>query len=174
MSCHGAKGEGNESLGAPALSGLESWYIERQLHNYQAGIRGTDTTDLRGQQMWAATNTLPDSLSIQAVSLYIEKLEDTITRSTLSGDLVKGKANYNRVCGACHGTKAKGIKSLNAPGLQTIDDWYLVSQYRKFQNGQRGSHPDDTYGAQMKMMSNTLVSKNDILDVVAYIHSLRE
>ena len=39
-SCHGVKGEGNEAFGAPALAGLPSAYVARQLRQYRAGARG--------------------------------------------------------------------------------------------------------------------------------------
>ena len=34
--CHGAQGEGNQALNAPKLAGQPSWYLARQLHNFQA------------------------------------------------------------------------------------------------------------------------------------------
>ena len=50
-SCHGANGEGNQKLGAPRLAGQNKWYIERQLRNWQKGIRGTHPEDLYGMHM---------------------------------------------------------------------------------------------------------------------------
>lgn len=35
--CHGQQGEGLLPLQAPALAGLPTWYLERQLHNYKKG-----------------------------------------------------------------------------------------------------------------------------------------
>ena len=34
-SCHGANGEGNQALNAPAIAGQQEWYLTRQLKNYQ-------------------------------------------------------------------------------------------------------------------------------------------
>ncbi|MDY6983736.1 MAG: c-type cytochrome, partial [Pseudomonadota bacterium] len=34
VSCHGANGEGNEALGAPALAGRSDWYLVRQLERF--------------------------------------------------------------------------------------------------------------------------------------------
>ena len=50
-SCHGANGEGNQALNAPAIAGQQDWYLTRQLKNYQEGIRGTHAKDVYGMQM---------------------------------------------------------------------------------------------------------------------------
>ena len=49
-SCHGAKGEGNQSIGAPALANRTDWYLVTQLQNYKAGLRGNDPRDTNGAQ----------------------------------------------------------------------------------------------------------------------------
>ena len=51
MACHGADGMGNKVLNAPKIAGQESWYLERQLKNFKAGIRGADPKDKYGMQM---------------------------------------------------------------------------------------------------------------------------
>ena len=43
--CHGAQGQGNPALNAPALAGQDADYTARQLRNYKAGIRGADPED---------------------------------------------------------------------------------------------------------------------------------
>ena len=42
---------GTANSGAPALAGLQPWYVQRQLHNFAAGVRGTSERDKAGQQM---------------------------------------------------------------------------------------------------------------------------
>jgi cytochrome c553 len=37
--CHGAKAEGMQAMGAPALAGQSDWYLLTQLHNIKAGVR---------------------------------------------------------------------------------------------------------------------------------------
>ena len=73
-SCHGAKGEGNQALGAPALASRTDWYLVVQLKNYQAGLRGNDPRDINGAQMRAIAATLPDQQSIDDVVAYINTL----------------------------------------------------------------------------------------------------
>ena len=51
--CHGNVGQGRQRLDAPPIAGLQAWYVERQLHNFDNGIRGKDPQDVYGIQMVA-------------------------------------------------------------------------------------------------------------------------
>jgi cytochrome c553 len=73
-SCHGAKGDGNQSLNAPALASRTDWYLVTQLQNYKAGLRGNDPRDTNGAQMRAIVATLPDPQAIEDVVAYINTL----------------------------------------------------------------------------------------------------
>ena len=72
--CHGVNAEGNEALGAPALTGLNDWYLVRQLKNYLSGARGSDPADQYGQQMRASTQLLGNDEAIHDVVKYITSL----------------------------------------------------------------------------------------------------
>ena len=74
-SCHGANGEGNDALNAPALTGQQDWYIVRQLYNFKNGIRGTNENDVYGQQMSPMAMTLVDDAAINNVAAYISTLK---------------------------------------------------------------------------------------------------
>ena len=74
-SCHGANGEGNQALNAPAIAGQQDWYLTRQLKNYQDGIRGTHAKDMYGAQMVGMAATLPDENAVKNVSDYIANLK---------------------------------------------------------------------------------------------------
>ncbi|MFT3905435.1 MAG: c-type cytochrome [Steroidobacteraceae bacterium] len=74
-SCHGAAGEGNELLHAPALAARTDWYLVKQLQNYRAGIRGARDDDTYGQQMRImAANGLGDDAAVDDVVAYINTL----------------------------------------------------------------------------------------------------
>lgn len=61
--CHGASGEGNPSLNAPALAWLDATYIRRQIANFQGGLRGSHRDDRYGRQMsLMATGLTPRDL----------------------------------------------------------------------------------------------------------------
>ena len=67
QTCHGAKGEGNQPLGAPALAARTDWYLVTQLQNFKSGVR-------ENAQMRAIAATLPDQQSIDDVVAYINTL----------------------------------------------------------------------------------------------------
>ncbi len=61
-----------------------------------------------------------------------------------------------RSCIACHGDQAQGNDALNAPSLAGMTQDYLKRQLTHFQEKIRGSHPEDTLGAQMSAVSQSL------------------
>src|SRR5262245_11181397 len=62
--CHGNKAEGNPTLNAPAIAGLDAAYVARQLRNFRSGQRGTHKADTLGAQMRAAVGILPDDAAL--------------------------------------------------------------------------------------------------------------
>ena len=75
QTCHGPKGGGNRALNSPNLTGLQDWYIVRQLKNFKAGIRGTKSGDLFGMQMRPMAMTLANDAAINNVAAYISTLK---------------------------------------------------------------------------------------------------
>jgi len=73
-SCHGVQGQGIWSLNAPRLSGVNDWYLLRQLQNYKSGARGSHPQDLYGKQMNLLTGMLRDEQSMRDVIAYINSL----------------------------------------------------------------------------------------------------
>jgi cytochrome c oxidase subunit 2 len=71
VACHGPKGQGNDSLHAPALAGQSDWYLVTQLEHFKAGLRGFSAADVPGTQMRAAAAVLPDTVAIKDVVSYI-------------------------------------------------------------------------------------------------------
>ena len=171
IACHGEAGQGNAELGAPALAGQGAAYLERQLMNYRSGIRGNTPGDLQGAQMKVMADTLAVE-DISPMASYLSSLPVTVSQASPPGDLKNGNNFYQAKCGACHGGQAEGNPGLNAPGLAWLDAAYLKQQYLNFRQGVRGAHPEDTYGRQMKMMSTSLPSDEDLEDVIAFMHSL--
>ena len=169
--CHGAQGEGNVALNAPALAGQEQWYLKRQVKHFQQGLRGAEASDTYGAQMAPMALTLADDSAVNNVTAYIASLPATPSTPTISGDEDKGKKLFN-TCKSCHGPQGQGIWALNAPGLKGINDWYLIRQLENYKQGIRGSHPKDLYGKQMTLLTGMLRTEQDMKDVVAYINTL--
>ena len=111
---------------------------------------------------------------MEEVASYLAALPAPAVDTPLAGDLRNGNNFYHAKCGACHGGKAEGNSSLNAPRLTSLSADYIKRQYRNFQQGLRGSHPDDRYGRQMKMMASSLPTGKDLDDVVAFIQAQAE
>ena len=76
-------------------------------------------------------------------------------------------------CAACHGARAEGNPGVGAPALAGQQVAYLQRQLMNFRSGLRGSHKDDTYGAQMRAASQVaLRDEKAIAAVATYIAAL--
>jgi len=170
-SCHGVEGHGNQNVNAPAIAGLQPWYVKAQLEKFKKGIRGYHPDDYAGLQMRPMARSLMDNTDVEAVTAYIATLKPTKPVATFQGNSDKGKIAY-AVCSACHGQKGEGVQAMNAPSLQHLPDWYMFAQVQKFKAGQRGTHKQDATGASMRPMSFTLVDDQAVMDVLAYIGTL--
>ena len=168
--CHGADGQGDKELNAPRIAGIGAWYIERQMHNFRSGARGTHEDDVYGQQMRPFAEMLPDDNAIRNLSAYIDSLPYEHAPATISGDPQRGERLY-RSCANCHGTQGEGNRYVNGPKLAGVQDWYLVTQLTHFRDGVRGRHEKDLYGNQMVDMAQALANEKAIRDVVAYINT---
>jgi len=169
--CHGANAEGIAALNAPANAGQDPWYITRQLKNFQAGIRGAQTDDTFGAQMRPMAMVLAGDQAIADVVAYLSSLDMPNPPQTIDGDVALGKQAYE-TCIPCHGEFGQGAQALDAPRLAKQHDWYIVRQLENFKKGIRGSHQNDIYGAQMRIMSQMLESDDRVRAVAAYIATL--
>ncbi|MBT8151319.1 MAG: cytochrome c [Gammaproteobacteria bacterium] len=73
-SCHRVDASGIAAMQAPALAGMSSEYLQRQLRNYRSGIRGAAKGDRYGAQMRAMVGTLRDDADLEAVAAYLSTL----------------------------------------------------------------------------------------------------
>lgn len=169
--CHGDNANGNYGIRAPKLSGLEPWYLRRQLENFSEGVRGAPAEDFPGHEMRVVGIRLKEEKILAAAVAYIGTLQSKKPAPTVTGDIAHGKQLYQS-CAACHGARAEGSVQLQAPALAARSDWYLVAQLRNYKRGLRGADERDTLGAQMRAISSTLPDDQAIADVVAYINTL--
>jgi cytochrome c oxidase subunit 2 len=72
--CHGVSGEGVWTVNAPALAGLEGWYLAEQIKKFRDGLRGRHSDDLYGLQMGLVSNTMTDDQAIEDMVAYISTL----------------------------------------------------------------------------------------------------
>ncbi len=177
IACHGEQGLGNETMNAPKIAGLASWYTQRQLNYFKDKVRGASPEDSFGTQMAAMMPTLPDKQAIENVAAYIESLapsspsDQTSMTINENSNPENGKSLY-RNCSFCHGSNGEGNYALNAPKLAGQHQWYLKRQLLNFQKDLRGDHQQDLYGKQMILMARLLQDEQAIDDVTAYISQL--
>ncbi len=74
ISCHGEFGEGDQTIGAPKLSGQSDWYLYQQMINFQKGIRGNHQDDLYGRQMKEMAEMYNEQMLRDVVS-YISTID---------------------------------------------------------------------------------------------------
>jgi cytochrome c553 len=169
--CHGMDLKGNRNIQAPRLSGMEAWYVARQLEAFSKSWRGTHDADLPGIEMRPMAEALT-ATEIQEATRYVEAVRSPKPQPTIQGDAARGRSQFQS-CAECHGAQAEGNQLLGGPALTTQNDWYLVIQLQNFRNGIRGQHAEDTYGQQMRAAAQLLQDDQAILDVVAYISTLQ-
>ena len=173
--CHGKQGEGLAAVKAPAIAGLESWYVERQLKNSAAGIRGAAAGDVEGATMRAAALIPKNDAERAAIATHIAGLalrRTTQPATSTAGSVTNGRNYFNALCSACHGANGKGNQQLGAPRLAGASPDYLARQFAAFKSGRRGAHANDKLGAQMRAIATMLPDPRTEQDVIAYAAGL--
>ncbi len=169
--CHGVDGGGMELSLAPAIAGLDQWYVEAQLKNFRAGLRGLHAQDLAGLRMYPMSLTLANDEDVDAVASYVASMPRLSPERTVEGgDASKGAESY-KVCVNCHGEKGDGNKALNSPPLRGMSDWYMMTTLQKFRAGVRGSNTKNPNEMLMRGMSLSLADDQAIRDVIAHIQT---
>ena len=93
------------------------------------------------------------------------------TQALAAADPAAGAAQYT-TCMACHGPSGEGNQGLNAPRLAGQEAWYVRRQLHAFRNGLRGTHQNDTLGAQMRAFASMLPDDAAIRNLAAYVETL--
>lgn len=173
--CHGKGGAGDVALGAPAIAGLPRWYVEGQLGKYRSGMRGAHPADEEGHRMRPMARSLNLEGDVASVAEYVASLPAVPAPATLQGgNAAAGAERYTTVCVVCHGADGTGMEAMGSPALVHQADWYMLRQLEKFKSGMRGADTNDVQGQQMATMSATLEDRQAMLDVIAYILTLRK
>src|SRR5262245_24133304 len=125
--CHGPEGAGDPLALAPAIGGMDVWYLKAQLMKFRSGARGMHFDDVAGMRMRPMALSLLSDADVDVVAAYVAALPKTVPTPTLGGDPVRGQALY-APCAACHGPDGAGIQPLNGAPLRGSSDWYLFRQ----------------------------------------------
>lgn len=166
--CHGAQGQGNSVIAAPALVGIEPWYLLEQIANYQAGER---QTGIAGKEMSDVAREISTESSQKLVA-FTSLIDGIYPQAKPIGDAEAGKVQYQTTCAACHGLNAEGNSALLSPGLARLSEWYLTSAFEQYRSGERGLHSTNAGALQMRSVFQLLPPEFNVADVVAYIRAL--
>jgi cytochrome c oxidase subunit 2 len=167
--CHGPAGGGMTLSLAPAIAGMDEWYVDRQLKNFKSGIRGLHADDLGGLRMYPMSQWLKTDEDIAAVSNYVANLTRVSPAATIEGgDAAKGAAAYG-LCATCHGKEGEGVQLMNGPPLRGVSDWYLKTTLEKFKAGTRGANSKNPNEMMMRGMAMSLADEQAIKNVIAHI-----
>jgi|MEHZ01.4.fsa_nt_MEHZ011120063.1_8 cytochrome c oxidase subunit 2 len=166
--CHGAQGQGNSAIAAPALVGIEPWYLLEQIANYQAGER---KIGISGQEMSDVAREISTESSQRLVA-FTSLIDGVYPHANQVGDAEVGKVQYQTTCAACHGLNGEGNSVLLSPGLARLSDWYLTSSFEQYRSGDRGLHSTNASALQMRSVFQLLPPDFNVADVVAYIRTL--
>lgn len=170
--CHMADGGGDLIAEAPSIAGLGTWYVQKQLENFRAGIRGAHPDDFPGLRMFPMALQLVNDEDLVTVAAYVGNLPIVKPAPTLEGgDEARGSELY-KPCVACHGVDGSGVQALSGPALNHASDWYLLNQLKNFKSRVRGGDPRDFSGALMGPMTFALTDEQAMKDVIAYIMTL--
>ena len=97
------------------------------------------------------------------------------TQAGLQGLAAEGEVLFQATCAACHGTEAEGIDGLgkaltNNEFVQERDTNQLLAF---IQEGRLADHPDNTTGVAMPPRGgNPSLTDQDLVDIIAFVHSL--
>jgi cytochrome c553 len=76
-------------------------------------------------------------------------------------------------CTACHGSKAEGSATANAPAIAGQDAAYIERQLRNFRSDRRGTHKSDSLGAQMRAVATaTFADDAAVTKIATYVSAL--
>ncbi len=138
-SCHGARGEGNDGLGAPRLAGLPAWYLLKQMRDYAAGAR-------KSEIMQPIAAALPDNEASDLASYYAVLAAPVLAPSATDdgksyGARLASVGNADKAipaCVNCHGPLGTGLTP-SVPYLAGQHAGYLEHQLRDWLAGSRAN-----------------------------------
>lgn len=106
------------------------------------------------------------TIALSGIGLLASGCDTAPAGGTASG------AEIYELCSQCHGPNGLGNRSANTPAIAGLPAWYVEAQLIKFRGGQRGTHPDDLTGMQMRPIARTLTNDVDIKTIAAHVAKL--
>lgn len=111
-------------------------------------------------------------VGLVVVALVLLGLRISSAEPASATSLQRGRELF-ALCSTCHGERGEGDVKRFAPPIGGQPSWHIAAELRRFLAGQRGYHPDDTAGLQMRPMAQAVYRDADLDAVAAYVASLR-
>jgi cytochrome c553 len=167
MVCHGYQAQGNTTVLAPSLAGIEPWYLSSALEAYRSSTRHTSAKAL---EMQAAARMIDETEDAEAMKFIAQMpIGKPQTVAASEEQLMRGAQGYAQFCAACHGIEAEGNELLAAPSLARLSSWYLKSAWQAFREGDRGDSNASVAAQQMRQFTLSLSDEIVIEDLIAFI-----
>ena len=138
VACHGARGEGQGTLGAPRLAGLNAAYIERQLADFADGSRESAVMTPVAKALAA-----PDRAAVARYYSTLPPPPIAAAPPQSAGAMLAERGDWAAsvpACAACHGRDGQGVGAAFPP-LAGQPAAYLVAQLQAFRSGTRHDDP---------------------------------
>jgi cytochrome c553 len=137
--CHGEEAQGDAAHAIPSLAGQRFKYIVRQLANFSAVERDSDT-----MQRVLAHKTLKEPQTWVDIAVYLNNLPIRVPAGTGNGERIAlGRGIFHEQCASCHHLDAHGDDEGFVPSLRNQQYSYLVTQLEKLAEGRRHNVDED-------------------------------
>jgi len=165
--CHGYQGQGNVSVQAPALAGIEPWYFAAALDSYRSGQRHTSSAAM---DMQSAARMI-EPASYDELHAFVSALApgQQPAVAAVAEQVQRGAAAYAQYCAVCHGSEAEGNEQLAAPALKRLAPWYLTSAWQAYLTGARGDDKAALTAQQMRQIALSVPAEIAIEDLIAFL-----
>ena len=172
--CHGANANGNYGIRAPKISGMEPWYLARQLENFAAGARGAAARGRAGHEMGPVGMRAESGRHARRRGgVHRHARVEAAARRPSAGDVAHGKNALRDLRGLSRREGRRQRRRCRRRRWRRARTGISSTQLANYQKGLRGADERDTYGAQMRAIVATLPDEKAIADVVAYINTLK-
>ena len=175
--CHGEKGLGNDSMGAPRLANIGQGYIVKQLNDFTVEKRVPEGMGGAMNGFAKALND-QDKLDVAGYLDTLEYAEELSDLKALASEGTKvGKPEAGRLivtqgirgkvpaCQDCHGFNGRASRF---PQINQQKYVYLVNQITAWRNDSRANDPVVDKTGIMRGIAKKL-SDDDIVDIAAYL-----